>query len=941
VSLIDSKTVSGAAAAYQILSSAGPGDATSIANKLAAASAFTAQIDTAAEIAGYVGSTAASYGRAYLSGVDATAVTLNNAINSQTLANTVAVATNTVVTGTPSAPTGQTFTLTTGADTFSGTDNNDSFVGTLAGAFGKGDSINGGNGTDTLTVTDPGTINSSGVTVSNVENASFTAGGNLTLDTSSWTGLQSLTAQSTALGAGSINVNGGVNVTVKASNSTTGNITVGGSTAPTGEINVTNTSTGAVSMGSITVTGGTKVTVNQQTTNALNTTATLGYIGVVGTAQTTSVTVNNAASAVQSVTTAGVTTNQVGIQDINYGSATLAGSITDVSISNYNGVTIRDTALKNLTLVNGSNSVSIQNSGLAGNTNTTLNLKVNGLTGGALIDQGIYTTLNLTSTGSDSQLANINFSSLLNLNVAGTNVQTLTSTAGMSALNAVTISGSAGLVANLSGATVTSVNASGTSGNVTVTLDASKASYTGGSGVDKVTLTTGVTPSKILTGGAGTGDVLTLDATDARNLSNANLISGFEQVVFANALSQNINAADFAGATTFSTQGGNNFTLNNLTSGNTIALTGAGISYTLNGNFTGSSDTLKLQLSDQSGAAVGFAVAGIAAAGVEIAQITTVDNQATPTGTFNNTLTWNANDLQNVTVSGNAGLTLQAGSTAMTSVDASGITLGGFTWSSGLSSSLTTVKGSASGTNTINFTLARQAVTYTGGSGNDAVTVDNGFGSTINLGEGNNSLSGSVGADPLKVTAGAGNDTISLAGNGLANINAGNGNNAITLSGHTGASTITTGSGNDTITIGAVNGAISIDSGSGNDILKLTAPGNTSSGYAQVSSFSTGDKIDFSSVNGGAANTAQATLGAAVTLVGGSTLSDYLNAAAGSTTAGTTTALTWFQYSGNTYVVLDASSSSSFVVGSDSVVQLNGVVDLTGATIASNVVTLL
>ena len=859
VSLIDSKTVSGAAAAYQILTSAGPGDATSIANKLTAASAFTAQLDTPAEITGYGGTNAASYGRAYLSGVDATAVTLNNAINSQTLANTVAVATNTLVTSTPAAPSVQTTTLTTGADTLNGTDGNDSFVGTLAGAFGKGDLINGGNGTDTLTVTDPGNISSSGVTVSNVENASFTAGGNLTLDTTSWTGLQSLTAQSTALGAGAINVNGGVNVTVKASNSTTGTLTVGATTAPSGEINATNSSTGAVSMGSISVTGGTKVTVNQQTTNALNTTTTLGTVSVTGTAQTTSVTVNNAASAVQSVTTAGVTTNQVIVEDKNNGSSILAGSITDVSVSNYTGVTVRDNALKNLTLVNGSSNIIIQNGVLPANTNTTLNLKVNGLTGGALSDAGVYTTLNLTSTGSDSQL---------------------TSTTGMTALKAVTISGTAGFAANLSGATVNSVDASGTSGNVTVTIDATSASYTGGSGVNKVTLADTDTPNQILTGGAGTGDVLTMDAGYASILSNANLISGFEQIVFSNTVSQIINTANFAGATTFFVQGlGLGLTLNNLVSGNTIVLTGSGYAYSLNGNFTGSSDALKIQLSPQNNG-VGFANGGITASGVEIVQITTVDARLPASGNFNNRVTWLGDDVQTITVSGNAGLALTATSTALTSVDASGITLppnpfgniptnnsfwGGFTWTAGAASGLTTVKGSATGNNIVDLSAATHVASYTGGSGKD------------------------------------------------------------------------------TITIGAVSAAIDINSGSGYDTLKLSAAGSTSNGYARVSSFSAGDKIDFSAagVTGGAANTAQATLGAAVTLAGGSTLTDYLNAAASSVTANTTTALTWFQYSGNTYVVLDASSSNSFVIGSDSVVQLNGQLNLTNASIANNVVTLL
>lgn len=107
VAQIDAGAVTQAQAAYQIQSSAGAGDAAAVANKLAAAKAFTAQIDTAAEIAGYAGATAAASARAFLSGVDAMAASLATATAAATLANAVAAVT--LVT-TP-AP-GQTFVLT-------------------------------------------------------------------------------------------------------------------------------------------------------------------------------------------------------------------------------------------------------------------------------------------------------------------------------------------------------------------------------------------------------------------------------------------------------------------------------------------------------------------------------------------------------------------------------------------------------------------------------------------------------------------------------------------------------------------------------------------------------------------------------------------------------------------------------------------------------------
>lgn len=87
------------------------------------------------------------------------------------------------------------FSLTTSTDSVKGTAANDTITATLSGTFGKGDVIDGGAGTDTLTVTDTSDINSSGVTVTNVEVASFTSASSVDLTTTAWTGLTSLNAR--------------------------------------------------------------------------------------------------------------------------------------------------------------------------------------------------------------------------------------------------------------------------------------------------------------------------------------------------------------------------------------------------------------------------------------------------------------------------------------------------------------------------------------------------------------------------------------------------------------------------------------------------------------------------------------------------------------------------------------------------------------------------
>lgn len=104
VSQIDAGTISGARAAYQILISAGPGDAASIANKVTAANFFTANVDTSAELTGYNGATSAAIARAYLSKVDATSYSIAN-LTPDVITQAVADATGTKV-STPTTPAG-------------------------------------------------------------------------------------------------------------------------------------------------------------------------------------------------------------------------------------------------------------------------------------------------------------------------------------------------------------------------------------------------------------------------------------------------------------------------------------------------------------------------------------------------------------------------------------------------------------------------------------------------------------------------------------------------------------------------------------------------------------------------------------------------------------------------------------------------------------------
>lgn len=174
-----------AGAALGILNGALNADATAVTNKLAASAAFTAALDTTAEILGYSGNAAAASARAFLQTVTATPATAD--------AVTTAVANAVVGGGLP----GSTFTLTTGVDNIVGTAGNDTINGSDTTVTGL-DVVNGGDGTDTLNISDVAgaAADLTKLSVSNVENLVLASTASLSgaaADVSAWTGLTSAT----------------------------------------------------------------------------------------------------------------------------------------------------------------------------------------------------------------------------------------------------------------------------------------------------------------------------------------------------------------------------------------------------------------------------------------------------------------------------------------------------------------------------------------------------------------------------------------------------------------------------------------------------------------------------------------------------------------------------------------------------------------------------
>lgn len=280
VQKLDNGEISQAGAMYTILSNAGAGDVDAIANKLAVAKAFTAALDTNAEILGYSGAAAADVARNYLQTVNSTAATKDAAL----------AAVNTTITNVVNAQqgaTGQSFTLATTPDNVVGTAGNDTVNGYLNvtaastnSTLTAADVINGGAGVDSLKLTVEGTGAGSlpNASISNVEQFFIrdvaTAASNYDFSTINGETQVWADTATNAAGVTFSNLGAGATVGVKGNNVLTNLANVSFSMA---------TATDAVS---IAIDGGVKNTVAPTITNTAAGAATAATIASTGAANT-------------------------------------------------------------------------------------------------------------------------------------------------------------------------------------------------------------------------------------------------------------------------------------------------------------------------------------------------------------------------------------------------------------------------------------------------------------------------------------------------------------------------------------------------------------------------------------------------------------------------------------------------------------------------------
>ncbi|MBA5608606.1 DUF4214 domain-containing protein [Duganella sp. FT3S] len=647
--------------------------------------------------------------------------------------------------------------------------------------------------------------------------------------------------------------------------------------APAGNGSYTGVFSGSYSTGAV-VTTGTVATVDATATDAAT-----GHtpIAVYDTA--------NAGDVAAVNKTAGLTNvdAKTGVLGVRSGAVTINGAIAgadklaSVTLDGIGAASsITSDALTSLTLAHSNENVTVTNNGA-----TALTMYLNGLGASGHVSSvalgSTYTSLVINATGADSYV-DLTAGGLTTVTIGGDHALDLSNST-MGNVQTVNVTGAASVTGDATGAGMTAVNTSATIGTSVVQLDATRTTYTGGVGVDIVTLTTTApskaitlgagddtlalatgttTASAVLDGGAGT-DTLAMASADAASASTgtafADKITGFEHLklgAVANAASDSVNLANLDGMSYVVSAGGvgtGALTLTHMANGGTLELTGAATSTTVTmSDATGTADSFNV-ITKVTAADTSFGV--VAVAGVETVNVSAIDTDVTATGygVQHAGLILTDAAAKTVHLSGNAGLVLalDPSDVALTLIDGSAMTG---------SLQTATVAGAAA------------AAVLKGGAGDDVLGA-------LHAGD---TLVGGAGADMLVASA-----------------------SLVTMTG-----------------------------GAGNDLFVIATPPGNVNAYATITDATAGDMIGLAQV--GSVTFAQTKLALGATAV----FQDYANAAVTGTSQGDTV---WFQFGGDTYIVQHAyaSTEAAFMNGTDLIVKLTGLVDLSHASLSADHATLL
>jgi len=181
--------------------------------------------------------------------------------------------------------------------------------------------------------------------------------------------------------------------------------------------------------------------------------------------------------------------------------------------------------------------------------------------------------------------------------------------------------------------------------------------------------------------------------------------------------------------------------------------------------------------------------------------------------------------------------------------------------------------------------------------------------------------------DASALTAGL---TYTTAGTTAETVKGGTGANSLTAAAGTVGDTLIGGAAGDTLTANA--GLDTLTGGAGNDKFVVASPGANVNTYSTITDATAGDVLVLS--DKGMLETFNATK---VVLGDTAVFQDYANAVIQiNGDASTNGKIGWFQFNGNTYIVEsmhNGATTPSFVNGTDLVVKLSGLVDLSSASL--------
>ena len=627
----------------------------------------------------------------------------------------------------PSNNPGETFTLTTGIDTFIGGDGDDIFNATESeghSTLTALDKLDGGAGEDTLNIVQTAEVNTTtaGATVTSMEKVNITSGAAVTTDTTTW-GTKALNIVAT--GAVDATVADTTDVTATSGASTT--ILGGKAVSVTGGTGATSITGDGLT--SVSVKGGGAVTID----NTLN-----------------------------SATSTGTTMTSVILDGVDADSEIKGQGLTDVTVK---GVT---TAARTVQITNTKADHAL-----------TVNVDGTGYDAAGAEKQTIVadaraTAITVNASGDKSSLALTGSTAAKSLNITGDAALTLKAS-DLAALTTIDGSAATGDL-TLGTLNVATVNVNTGSGDDTFSIMATaKVAVDAGAGDDTVTLGAAIAAGSHISLGAGNDTLLIGTGTIAASTSDATTIidggDGFDTV--SAALINAANAAQFhnfealdltAAVSNLDVALMTNSTLEALTlSGNngaaTVSNVAAGVNLLVSGENTAATT---INVKDAAiGTADAFSVAfngtgdnSAHSANVVVNGIENLSVESAGMGSsIANTLTVTDGALQNLTITGDKALTLKFATTTGTAEH--GMTIDG---------------SAATGALTINTenlveVTAAAGLTVNTGSGNDTITLNQK--ATVDAGAGDDTIIASAKGGTF--TGGVGNDTfdvsLALAGN--------------------------------------------------------------------------------------------------------------------------------------------------------------------------------